>query len=41
MTEQQSCVPWTSDALDRDVTMYANDFAAAGILIGITATLGA
>jgi hypothetical protein len=42
MTKQQSCVPWTADALDRVVAMQANVFAAAGgVLIGITATLQA
>jgi hypothetical protein len=42
MTKQQSCVPWTADALDRVVATYANGFAAGGGLpIGITATLEA
>ena len=44
MTRQQSCVPWTSGALDRVVamytmSMYVNVFAAAaGVLIGTMAT---
>ena len=42
MTKQQSCVPWTPDALDRVVAINANVFAAGGgVLIGITATLEA
>jgi hypothetical protein len=42
MTKQQSCVPWTPDALGRVAAMHANVFAAAGgVLIGITATLEA
>jgi len=43
MTKQQSCVPWTADALDRVVSInVCYVFAAAGgVLIGITATLEA
>jgi hypothetical protein len=34
-------VAWTLDALDRSDATYAKDFAAGGVLIGITAALEA